>query len=962
MSRSLQQYLESARERWRAEPRCAAALARATPAVQRSLDRVLAGSDFVVDSCIRDPALLEWLVGEGALEQRQTPAELVARLSEQLAVDANPGAASDAALDMQLLRRTRRREMLKIAWRDLAGWAALDETLGSLSTLADNLIAAAVRLARASLLPVYGVPRDADANEQSLIILGMGKLGGGELNFSSDVDLIFLFAAAGETDGRRAISNEEYFTRLGRLAIKLLDEPTADGFVLRVDMRLRPFGDSGPLVASEGFLEDYLETHGRDWERYAWVKARAVTGEATYAELYEAAVRPFVYRRYLDFGVFDSLRDMKAMIEREVARRDMADHVKLGPGGIREIEFIIQAMQLIRGGQDRRLQTASLRTALPRLVGSRLLDQETVDELDAAYVFLRRLENGLQMVADCQTHTLPVDELARERLALALGFDGWHGLLGQLDLHRGNVMRHFQALLFANAPAVDDGRVGPGSFAALWEHAVPAAEFQASFERNGIGEAEDCGRQFAQFRGSNLVKRLDATGRKRLDVLMALLATELVNTQEPAAILRRVIRTLEAIGARSVYFSLLNENEIARRRLIELCGYGGFLSKQIAAAPILLDELLDESLHAKLPDRAELERDVADKLAGVDADDPEREVEALRHFQRAAVFRVAVADLSGRLPLMHISDHLTAIAETIVEQAMRLAWQQMTQQYGVPHCGTGAERRVVRVCAVGYGKLGGRELGYGSDLDLVFLHDSVGDTQATDAAKPVDNQMFFVRLAQRIVHLLTMHSAAGRLYEVDVRLRPSGKGGMLITQIDAFADYQRSEAWTWEHQALLHARAVAGDTQLQAAFEHVRLAVLRDSVKRTTLRKDVGEMRERMRRELSRSTAGEFDIKQDRGGVADIEFLAQYWALAFAQRHAAVVMFSDTIRQLETVASGGYVPQQTVDQLTVAYRAYRARTHRLSLEDKKPVVASTEFAADRAGVATIWDETMTAAV
>ncbi len=728
MSPELELLLASARARLHEQPRGAAALKQAAPLIQQSLERVLAGSDFLVDSCVRDPGLLEWLVTGAQLLQQETPAALVARIDPELQAEL------DEAGVMTLLRQVRRREMLRIAWRDLAGWAHLEETLTALSTLADTLIAAAVRHARISLLPIYGLPRDGDGTEQSLIVLGMGKLGGGELNYSSDVDLIFLFSGAGETDGRRVIASEEYFTRLGRLVIKWLDEPTADGFVLRVDMRLRPFGDSGPLVASANFLEDYLETHGRDWERYAWVKARAVTAAENYASLYEAAVRPFVYRRYLDFGVFDSLRDMKAMIEREVARRDMAEHVKLGPGGIREIEFIVQAMQLIRGGQDRRLQTPALRVAMPQLVGGRLLDQTTVAELDAAYVFLRRLENGLQMLADRQTHTLPDEPLARERLAVALGYDDWPTLAYALAAHRANVIRHFTELLFANAPATEAGRVGPGSFATLWEQAATAEEFQASFERNGIGEAADCARQFVEFRQSNLVKRLDGTGRKRLDVLMALIASELVDCEEPAAILRRVIRIFEAIGARSVYFSLLNENEIARRRLIELSGYGGFLSKQIAAAPILLDELLDESLFGKLPRRGELERDINDKLAGVDADDPEREVEVLRHFQRAAIFRIAVADLSGRLPLMRVSDHLTDVAELIIEHAMRLAWSQMTGKYGVPRCGAGAERRAVRICAVGYGKLGGHELGYGSDLDLVFLHDSAGADQETDAA------------------------------------------------------------------------------------------------------------------------------------------------------------------------------------------------------------------------------------
>ncbi len=941
-----------------AEPRAAAALDAAPARLRESLPRVLLASDFVADSCARDPELIAWLGSDAGLAQPFSAA-IASGLAAELAAASQHGAAMlDENEFMSLLRRVRRREMVRIAWRDLAGWADLTETLTALSATADELIRGALAFARRSLLDPYGVPRDADGQEQALIVLGMGKLGGGELNFSSDVDLIFLFPAAGDTDGRRSIANEEYFTRLGRLLIKLLDAPTADGIVMRVDMRLRPFGDSGPLAVSSSFLEGYLETHGRDWERYAWVKARAITGQDAYAKIYELAVRPFVYRRYLDFGMFDALREMKGLIEREVARRDLADHVKLGPGGIREVEFVVQALQLVRGGQDRRLQTQSLREALARMSGGKLLDPETVADLGQAYAFLRRLENRLQMLADRQTHTLPSTPLEQQRLAVAMGAAGWDSLASAIEAERQRVTHRFRELLASEAREALPTPLGADGFGAVWERGGAAAEFAAALQRAGLTDCDACGTQLAELHASSLMRRLDAVGRKRLDTLLAHLLAGLCSVPEPAAVLRRVIRIIEAIGPRSAYFALLNENAAARRRLLELCGYGDFLAAQIAASPILLDELIDESLFGEVPTRAELERDAADKLSGVGDDDPEREVEALRRFQRAAVFRVAVADLTGRLPLMRVSDALTEIAEIIVEQAMRLAWRQMTAQFGVPMCGPEAERRAVRICAVGYGKLGGFELGYSSDLDLVFLHDSTGERAETNSARPTDNQVFFVRLAQRIVHLLTMHSAAGRLYEVDVRLRPSGKGGMLITQIGAFADYQRTEAWTWEHQALLHARAVAGDSELRARFEATRNDTLENHVKRATLRTEVREMRERMRKELSRASTGEVDLKQDRGGVADIEFLAQYWALHFAHDYPPVAMFSDTIRQLESVASADLVPQSTVDVLVNAYRVYRAHTHHLSLEDAKPVVPVSQFAEERAAVAAIWDATM----
>jgi [glutamine synthetase] adenylyltransferase / [glutamine synthetase]-adenylyl-L-tyrosine phosphorylase len=389
-----------------------------------------------------------------------------------------------------------------------------------------------------------------------------------------------------------------------------------------------------------------------------------------------------------------------------------------------------------------------------------------------------------------------------------------------------------------------------------------------------------------------------------------------------------------------------------------LCGHGEFLAQQIASYPLLLDELIDDRLFSEVGGREDLARELALRTQLVQDEDPEHQVEALRHFQRAALFRVGVADLTGRLPLMRVSDRLTDIAELIVERAMELSWQQITAQYGVPMCEDGSGRRAVRVAAAGYGKLGGIELGYSSDLDLVFLHDSQGEVQETAGSRPIDNQVFFVRLAQRIVHLLTMHSAAGRLYEVDVRLRPSGKGGLLVTNIRAFAEYQQKEAWTWEHQALLHARAVAGAPELRAEFERVRLDVLSNHVRRETLRTEVRSMRERMRKELSRAAAGQFDIKQDAGGVADIEFLAQYWALKWARDYPPVALFSDTIRQLESVASADLVPQVTVDLLIVAYQAYRARTHHLSLMNEKPIVPEAEFATERAAVTRIWDRTL----
>jgi glutamate-ammonia-ligase adenylyltransferase len=922
----------------------AAAARDAAPAVVRdSLPHVFACSDFVAQAVTRDPKLLARLVADGDLQRSLTRGDFATRAPSQV--------ASEAAA-MAELRQWRRRELVRIAWRDLAGWAGLEETLGDTSAFADAAIASAYDISRRLLIERYGEPRSESGVAQPLVIIGMGKLGGGELNFSSDIDLVALFPEHGDTDGARSIANEEFFTRLTQTTIRLLDAPTVDGFVFRVDMRLRPFGDSGPLVASFASFEDYLQRHGRDWERYAYIKARPITAPEAYNEIYRNAVRPFVYRRYIDYGVFESLREMKQLIEREVERRELADHVKLGPGGIREIEFIVQAFQLIRGGRLKSLQTASLLQALPQLDGDRLLPAEVVADLRAAYAFLRRLENCLQMLADEQAHRLPKDDLTRERIARAMRKADWAALQTELDAHRTKVIQHFQDVVFSREADRNAVRVDLGRF---WDTPEEQSALAESLRVAGFREPGEVARLLLELRGSALVRKLDEPGRKRLQGLLPLLMADIAASDAQLVVLRRVLRIIEATGKRSVYFALLHESGAARRRLIELCGRGEFLARQIAAHPMLLDELIDE--RTEPPSRESLAQDLQLVMQQLSDEDPERQVEALCHFQQVAFFRIAVADLAERLPIMKVSDRLTDVAELIVERAIELGWRQMTQQFGVPMCGEGAARRPVRIAAAGYGKLGGMELGYSSDLDLVFLHDSQGEQQETDAARAVDNQLFFVRLAQRMVHLLTMHSAAGRLYEVDVRLRPSGKGGMLVTSIHAFADYQRKEAWTWEHQALLHARAVAGAPEVREEFERVRLDVLQHHVRRESLRDEVRSMRERMRRELSKAKAGQFDIKQDPGGVADIEFLAQYWALHWAKDYPPVALFSDTIRQLESVASADLVPQATVDVLTAAYRAYRTRTHRLSLEDRSPIVSAAEFAAERAAVTRIWDAT-----
>jgi glutamate-ammonia-ligase adenylyltransferase len=924
-------------------PAAAVALAQFPAAIRDSAPAVLSASEFVLDALARDETLIATLRERADVLFAGAPLALPSLIE------------SSEDHFMAQLRRWRRGEFTRIAWRDLAGWANLDETLTDLSRAADEALRLAHEFALQTLAARYGQPSSPTQSPQQLIIVAMGKLGGRELNFSSDIDLVLLYPSAGETDGARPISNEEFFTRLGQSLIRLLEQPTAEGFVFRVDLRLRPFGDSGPLVTNAAALEDYLQLHGRDWERYAWVKARPVTNAAGYAELFRQCIRPFVYRRYLDFGVFESLREMKALIERDVQRRELADNIKLGDGGIREIEFIVQSFQLIRGGQDRRLQETSLRKAVVRLAGEKLLSPQVVAELDRAYVFLRRLENRLQMRADQQVHRLPGDALEFDRLAVTMDFASGDRLRAEISRQRQCVASHFRAVVF--------GATTPDAPIDISHESLQLedADRDTLSERLcGIGyrESSAASQLLLDFRQLGYVRRLDATGARRLAALLPVLVADAASAPESLAVLRRLLRTLEAIGARSAYLALLLHNPRARRRLVQLALHGDFLIDQIASHPLLLDELIDERIFEIPPDRAALASDLEQRMAGVDSADEEQLVERLRHFQRAAIFRLGVADLLARLPVMQVSDRLTDVAELIIERALVLAWQQLTPQLGVPMCTDHGVLRPVNICVIGYGKLGGMELSYSSDLDLVFLHDSSGERQETQGARSIDNQVFFVRFAQRLVHMLTMHSAAGRLYEVDVRLRPSGKGGMLITNIDAFTEYQRREAWTWEHQALLHARSVAGESALRARFEQIRIDALAQNVRRDTLREDVRAMRNRMRNELSSAHPGEFDLKQDPGGIADIEFMAQFWALWWAQTYPPVAMFSDTIRQLESVASAGLVSQEQIDTLTGTYRLYRTHLHHRALDGKGAVVPAAEFASQRSAIVTIWDFVM----
>ena len=895
--------------------------------------RVGLASDFVLDVLTRFPRELA-----ARLDDRAS----LARSALEAAL--NLGDRAEAAA-MTQLRRVRQIEMARIAWRDLAGLADVDTTLAETSLLADCLIEAAAAYAARRLEPRYPAPRGAAGTPLPLLVLAMGKLGGGELNFSSDVDLVFLHPDVGAQP--EAVEAETHYQRLAQLLIKLLDSNTADGFAYRVDTRLRPFGASGPLVVSLAAFEAYLAQHGRDWERYAYVKARLVTGLEHAPEVFAEILTPFVYRRYLDYGVFDELRQMKRRISREVARKDMAENIKLGPGGIREIEFIVQAFQLVRGGRNPELRTRSLLTALPLLASDRQLRDATVTQLAAAYRFLRTLENRLQAMADRQTHELPDGAEERQRLAYALGEPSWDALYARLREQRAIVEAQFDKIAW-EVEGRDGREVAPATGA--WEAGEPEAMLAGTALEGNEGVAALLG----DLRRGGLYQRMDEVARQRLAAVMTRTVALVASHEAPLAALERVLPVYRAICRRSAYLALLNENPAALERLLNLVGQSAWLARQIAEHPMLLDELLDPRIFDAPPTREELAEIFERTLRNADTNDAEATLDAIRVFQRTAIFRIALADRLGSLPLMKVSDRLTDTAELVLEFALHTAWRELAAKYGTPQCGP--PPREAGFAVIGYGKLGGLELGYGSDLDLVFLHDSSGAEQETNGTPPVDNERFFSRLVQRLIHFLTIQTSSGRLYEVDTRLRPSGRAGLLVTSLEGFRRYQVEEAWVWEHQALLRSRALAGSRRVCAAFETLRREILTAHVNRARLKPEVVKMRRRMRAELSLAKRGGFDLKQDLGGIADIEFLVDYWVLASSAEHPELVEHPDNVRQLEALERARLVPADRCRRLKDAYLALRQRVHELALDEAGRVVGEDEFRDLRAWVVSVWDE------
>jgi len=841
-------------------------------------------------------------------------------------------ACKDEESIKRALRAFRRFQMQRIAVRDLAGIAQLDDTLRDASELGDVLVSLSYRWVFDYLTPKWGKPIGELSGEvQELIILGMGKLGGRELNYSSDIDLIFVFPEKGMTQGgERCISNEEFFTKVGQLLNNLLNTVTADGMVFRVYMRLRPFGTAGQLVHSFDGFEHYYQVHGRPWERYAMVKARAMTGKVADIKALESMMRPFIYRRYVDFTMLESLRELKRMIALEVMKKGADRDVKLGAGGIREVEFIAQAFQLVHGGQDARLRGRELMPMLQILAERHYLDELVAQELLFAYRFLRNVENRLQMWADQQTHLLPTESERQQLLASSMGFADYDAFMQVLNGHRQRVELHFDAVLGGAQDAQ------PTEWVALWQQ-PESAVLSSGIEHESVWRE-----QLNGLLQSRQVALLSVEAKGRLDALMPLLLADIAQQTGDGETLKRVLLVVQAVLKRSAYLVLLRESSKARMLLIQLCAASPWLTDYLVKMPSLLDQLLDERILFAPLSKVALAEELYHQL--IDVDDEERFMEIIRRFKHAQVFRVAASDMTGALPLMKVSDYLTWIAEVIVDAALIKAWQLMVDKHGKP---AGYSGEAIPFVVVGFGKLGGLELGYGSDLDMVYLSDDrFSATAMTDGARSLDHTVFFTRLGQKLSSLLATQTISGMAYEVDMQLRPHGASGVLVPTLASFFRYEQEQAWTWEHQALIRTRAIAGSAELIERFESQRRVFLAQSRDVETLKQEVVSMRQKMRDHLDKSTADMFDLKQGAGGIIDIEFLVQYWVLSSANQSPSVVDYSDNIRQLEALASQGVINADVALILSDAYRAYRSLGHRQALSKEGSNMIARKDVAD----------------
>ncbi len=908
-------------------------------------DKALIFSEFIAAGIAGSPEIFTDLVMSGDLERTYGENEYAGKLEKKK--------FSETDLH-KILSETRLREMIRIAWRDLTEKASLEETMMDLSCLADACIDKAVSFFYDELCFVYGTPIDKHGIKQGIIVLGMGKLGACELNFSSDIDLIFAFPEDGATDNKtKSITNKIFFTKLCKKFLKIFDSSIHGASIFRVDTRLRPFGSAGPIVMSIGSMEDYYQTQGREWERYALIKARPVAGDHNAGMQLLKVLNPFIYRRYLDYGVFDSFRDMKKRISLQVKDKKLKNNIKLGPGGIREIEFFGQIFQMIRGGVEPELQELKILNVLDILNKRSFIDDKTSKDLTNAYVFLRKTENRLQEYADLQTHDIPAKDKDRLRLALSMNFKTWEFFFAKLDFCMKSVHGYFNQLLVADD---DTEESETDSMEYLWENLNDPQLYDIINNYSGFNNSGKIIKLLKFLEEHSNTKKLSSDGRKRLDRIVPLFLKRVNARKKSEIVFNRIIDLIITIERRTCYLALLMENPVAIDVLVMLAEKSPWIISFLSKHPVLLDELLDPATLYIPPSKDDLENDIEQRLGRISSLDLEFYIEELCIFRQINTLRVAAADISGDYPLMKVSDHLTFIAETVLAKVMEISWKIISEKYGVPDGQQDKNSFDPDSCgfaAIAYGKLGGIELSYNSDLDLVFIHS--GDSgMTTGGKKSIENIRFYTMIGQRIINILTIHTPAGTLYETDMRLRPSGQSGMIVSHIDAFREYAENQAWTWEHQAIVRARPVCGDKSLYKTFNTIRKKVLMIKRDPEILKNEVMDMREKMRNQRFQYRKNYFDLKQDRGGIVDIEFFVQYLVLKNSHNNPALIKWTDNVRLLETLAHKKLIEKNEAEFLKKSYLIMRKAVHRLTLEEEKYYVPAKNFYEIKKEVASLY--------
>ncbi|MFZ2541015.1 MAG: bifunctional [glutamate--ammonia ligase]-adenylyl-L-tyrosine phosphorylase/[glutamate--ammonia-ligase] adenylyltransferase [Gallionella sp.] len=847
-----------------------------------------------------DPALLDWVQKNYATPCNRTE---VRALLQQSGLN-----LADETELTRAARTLRKQVMVKLILRDLNGLANLNEVMQAMTALAEECLRLAQGCLMEALRVEFGTPLGKlSGKPQTLLIIGMGKLGGGELNVSSDIDLIFVYPEDGETNGSRRLSNHEFFTRMGQRLISVINELTADGYVFRVDMRLRPYGDSGPLVMSFAALEEYLLSQGREWERYAWIKARVVSpSDSPHTTELTLLVQPFVFRKYLDFGAIDSMRSLHSQIRQEVLRRDRLNNIKLGAGGIREIEFTAQVFQLIRGGREAKLRVRPTQRVLRQLMENGQLSAQVADDLDAAYIFLRNLEHRLQYLDDQQTQELPKKSADQQVIADAMGYPDYLTLLTELNRHRALVSFQFEQI-FGAQQNLQEGTQ-------LWREDMTAEELGKLLQTMGYCNVVDSAQRLLQLRASNHYRKLPELSRQRLDKLIPQFITLSAQHSDPDETLSRLLILQDGISRRAAYLAFLAEYPAALQRLTTLVAASSWASEYLTLHPALLDELLDAREIYRQPNWQQIDAELQDYLDEC-TEDAERQLDVLRHTQQEQTFHLLAMDLQGLLPLETLSDHLSDLADLLLRHVLKLCWSTARKRH----------RDQPQFAIIAYGKLGGKELGYASDLDLIFLYDD----------DHPDAQENYARLGQRINTMLSSYTSSGRLYEIDLRLRPNGASGLLVSSISAFAKYQMQHAWVWEHQALTRARFSCGDSQVGAKFENIRNQVLCKPRDLAVLRKEILAMRQKMH-DGHPNGSSLFDIKHDSGGMVDIEFMVQYIVLAYAHQHPQLSANIGNLALLKLAAELGLISVDIAGQTSELYRTLRQNQHRMRLNNLSP--------------------------